>query len=202
MIITDIKKNKNAAGYAVFADGEFLFSLDSDTILSEGIKKGTEIEREALEELYERSLFHKAKEKALRLLDKRAHSKAEIIRKVSEKYPKNVSVSVADYLEELGLLNDKDFALLYGRELIEFKKFGRGRVITELFRRGIKREIIDEVLSEFSFDNSEEIIVSLLSKRKVNLSDEKEKRRAFQRLLREGYSFDDIKKAMAISEED
>ena len=202
MIITEIKKNKNAAGYGVFADGEFLFSLDSETILNVGLKKGIELSKEELDELYSRSLFHKAKEKALRLLDKRAHSKAEIIRKLSEKYPKNISQEVANYLEELSLINDKDFALLYGRELIEFKKFGRQRVITELFRRGINREIIDEVLEEFSFEESAETIVSLLNKRRVNLSDEKEKRRAINRLLREGYSFEEIKTAIHYFEED
>lgn len=202
MIITDIKKNKNAAGYSIFADGKFLFSLDSETILNEGLKKGTEVSPEALDELYSRSVFHKAKEKALRLLDNRAHSKAEIIRKVSEKYPRETATNVADYLENIGLLNDKDFALLYARELIEFKRFGRQRVITELFRRGIKREIIDEVLEEFSFDGSVEVILSLIEKRRVDLSDEKAHRRAFQRFLREGYSPEDIKRAFDISKED
>ena len=61
---------------------------------------------------------------------------------------------------------------------------------------------IDEVLDEFSFEESAEIIKALLEKRRVNLSCEKEKRRAIARLQREGYSFEDIKTAINDLKED
>ncbi len=193
MVITDIKKNKNAEGYAVFGDGEFLFSLDGETVILRGLKKGDEItEEEAAELLYE-SYYHKAKEKALRLLERRAHSEAEIVRKLSENYPKEVSKAVAERLSEIGLINDLEFSRVFSRELFERKNFGVSRIKTELFKRGIKRDIIDEVLEEYSEASGVEKIVSLIERRKLDLTDEKVRRRAFARFMREGYSSDDIK---------
>ncbi len=193
MVITDIKKNKNTAGYSIFGDGEFLFSLDGTTVIDKGLKKGTEITEEDAAELLYCSYFHKAKEKALRLLERRSHSRAEIIRKLSESYPKEVSCAVAEKLSEIGLINDPEFARIYARELFERKKFGETRVKTELIKRGINRDIIDEVLEEYSEEDSVGKIVSLVEKRRLDLNDEKVRRRAFARFMREGYSSEDIK---------
>ena len=202
MVITEIKKNKNAPGYSIIADGEFLFSLDGETILKEGIKKGMEISESEADALKFKSDYFKAKEKALRLLDRRAHSKAEIIRKVSENYPKEVAVKVAERLEEIGLINDESFARIYFKELSEVKKFGINRIKTELYKRGIAKEII-EVLSEELSDNEPYKKVLLeIKRRPFDFSSEKEKRRVFNKFLRNGYSYDDIKTAFALLDED
>lgn len=202
MVITEIKKNKNAPGYSIIADGEFLFSLDGETILKEGIKKGMEISEDEAAVLKFKSDYFKAKEKALRLLDRRAHSKAEIIRKVSENYPKEVAVKVAERLEEIGLINDESFARIYFKELSEVKKFGINRIKTELYKRGIAKEII-EVLSEELSDNEPYKKVLLeIKRRPFDFSSEKEKRRVFNKFLRNGYSYDDIKTAFALLDED
>lgn len=195
MIITDVKKNKNAAGYAVFGDGEFLFSLDGETLVSAGLKKGVEITDEQAAELLYASYFHKAKEKALRLLERRSHSRAEIIRKLSENYPKEVARAAADRLCEVGLINDLEFSRIFARELFERRAFGASRVKTELIKRGIEREIIDCVLEEYSERNDVETLVFLIQKRKFDLTDEKTRRRAFARFMREGYSSEDVKRA-------
>lgn len=202
MVITEIKKNKNAPGFSIIADGEFLFSLDGETILKEGIKKGMEISEDEAAVLKFKSDYFKAKEKALRLLDRRAHSKAEIIRKVSENYPKEVAVKVAERLEEIGLINDESFARIYFKELSEVKKFGIKRIKTELYKRGIAKEII-EVLSEELSDNEPYKKVLLeIKRRPFDFSSEKEKRRVFNKFLRNGYSYDDIKTAFALLDED
>lgn len=202
MVITEIKKNKNAPGFSIIADGEFLFSLDGETILKEGIKKGMEISEDEAAVLKFKSDYFKAKEKALRLLDRRAHSKAEIIRKVSENYPKEVAVKVAERLEEIGLINDESFARIYFKELSEVKKFGINRIKTELYKRGIAKEII-EVLSEELSDNEPYKKVLLeIKRRPFDFSSEKEKRRVFNKFLRNGYSYDDIKTAFALLDED
>ena len=202
MVITEIKKNKNAPGFSIIADGEFLFSLDGETILKEGIKKGMEISESEADALKFKADYFKAKEKALRLLDRRAHSKAEIIRKVSENYPKEVAVKVAERLEEIGLINDESFARIYFKELSEVKKFGINRIKTELYKRGIAKEII-EVLSEELSDNEPYKKVLLeIKRRPFDFSSEKEKRRVFNKFLRNGYSYDDIKTAFALLDED
>jgi regulatory protein len=202
MGITEIKKNKNAPGYSISADGEFLFSLDGETILKEGIKKGMEISESEADALKFKSDYFKAKEKALRLLDRRAHSKAEIIRKVSENYPKEVAVKVAERLEEIGLINDESFARIYFKELSEVKKYGINRIKTEFYKRGIDKEIIELLMEEFYDDAPYKKVLAEIKRRQTDLSSEKEKRRAFNKFLRNGYSYDDIKTAFALLNED
>lgn len=202
MIITEIKKNKNAPGYAVIADGEFLFSLDGETVLKENLKKGTELSKEKAASLKFQSEYYRAREKALRLLDRRAHSKAEIIRKLQENYPKEVSEAVAERLEEVGIINDEEFARLYYRELSLVKKFGEKRISTELYRRGISRDIIDSLKEENSDEEQYLKIVEELKRRRVDLSDEKIKRRTVAKFIRNGYSYDDIKTAFAALNEE
>jgi regulatory protein len=202
MVITEIKKNKNAPGYSIIADGEFLFSLDGETILKEGIKKGMEISEDEAAVLKFKSDYFKAKEKALRLLDRRAHSKAEIIRKVSENYPKEVAVKVAERLEEIGLINDESFARIYFKELSEVKKYGINRIKTEFYKRGIDKEIIELLMEEFYDDAPYKKVLAEIKRRQTDLSSEKERRRAFNKFLRNGYSYDDIKTAFALLNED
>lgn len=202
MVITEIKKNKNAPGFSIIADGEFLFSLDGETILKEGIKKGMEISEDEAAVLKFKSDYFKAKEKALRLLDRRAHSKAEIIRKVSENYPKEVAISVAERLEEIGLINDESFARIYFKELSEVKKFGIKRIKTELYKRGIAKEIIEFLSEELYCDEPYKKVLFEIKRRPFDFSSEKEKRRVFNKFLRNGYSYDDIKTAFALLDED
>lgn len=202
MIITEIKKNKNAPGYAIIADGEFLFSLDGETVLKEGLKKGREISLEEAQTLNFKSECYRAKEKALRLLDRRAHSKAEIVRKLSENYQKEAAEAVADRLEELGIINDEEFARLFYRELSVVKRYGMNRIVTELYRRGISRDIIDLLKEEHSDEASYLKIVNELKRRPIDISDEKTKRKAVAKFLRNGYSFDDIRTAFAVFNEE
>ena len=72
--------------------------------------------------------------------------------------------------------------------------------MSELNRKGIDREISEQVLDEIEVDYQEQII-EFLSKKYKNLEDEKIKRRAVAALQRLGYGWDDIKRAINSFEE-
>ena len=58
----------------------------------------------------------------------------------------------AKKLRDSGYVSDERFARLYVRELQTFKKYGKRRIEQELYRKGIDREIIREVLDETDFE--------------------------------------------------
>ena len=62
----------------------------------------------------------------------------------------------------------------------------------ELARKGIDRELTDEILESIDVDEREQIR-EVIEKKYINLNDEKIKRRAFSALQRLGYRFDDIR---------
>ena len=102
------------------------------------------------------SAKHRAEEKALYLLEHRAHSKKELENKITRaEFDREAARSAVEHMEELGLLNDEDYARRLANELFTRKKFGARRVKQELRQKGIDDALIAAVMDEFSTERSE-----------------------------------------------
>lgn len=200
MLITAVEPRRKGLSQ-LYIDGECALKLDTETLLLNGIKAGMEITDEELHELAEKSEARRASEKALYLLEHRSHSKKELKDKISRVTSKEAAAAAAQHMEDIGLVNDGEFARMYARELFERKKFGSARVKQELYMKGIDRDVIDEVIEEFAIDPDENIRYILERKYRGYQQDEKIKRRAAAGLQRLGYRFDDIRRAMKIEED-
>ena len=195
MTVTDIAPRRKGLSQ-VYIDGEEAVKLDTETLEVNSIKIGMNITDEELYELIQKSEARRASEKALYLLERRNHSKKELRDKISRVAGKEAAEAAAQHMEDIGLVNDEDFARAYARELFERKKYGAGRVRQELLQKGIDRDFIDVVIEE-SGGGSGEKIRQLLERKYPNYAaDEKVKRRAFAALQRMGYRYDEIKAAL------
>ncbi|MBR5497856.1 MAG: RecX family transcriptional regulator, partial [Clostridia bacterium] len=67
----------------------------------------------------------------------------------------------------------------------------------ELRLKGIDKDIIDSVISEIEIDYSSSIIDIIEKKYSGCLDDEKGRRRMFAGLMRLGFSYSDVKSALA-----
>lgn len=101
----------------------------------------------------------------------------------------NDADAAADWLEELGAVDDDAFAALLARHYGAMG-YGRKRVEQELYRRGIAKELWDGALTELP--PSEESIRAFLQK-KTRTGDEKERKRLTDALLRRGFSWQEIR---------
>ncbi len=196
MLITDIRTRRKGLSQ-LYIDGEEAMKLDTFTLEANGIKTGQSLTDEELFGLIKKSEAHRASEKALYLLEYRARSKKELIDKVSEVASKETAEQTADRMEELGLIDDREFARVFVRQLFSVKKFGKRRVVQELRIKGISPEIIDEVIEEYEDEPIEKIKMLLEKKYRGFADDEKIKRRAVSALQRYGYSFDEIREGMS-----
>ena len=98
-------------------------------------------------------------------------------------------------LKNGGYVSDERFARLYVRELQTLKRYGKRRIEQELYRKGVDRDTIREVLDETDFDESE--LVSLIERKYGRyLSDEKGIQKTINGLLRMGYSYGEIRDAL------
>lgn len=97
------------------------------------------------------AVLQECRERALRLLDQRAHSVAEMRRKLAKRgYARAVVNAVIEDLQRWGLLDDRRFALEYcAYRCGGSRPYGRSRVLAELSRRGIAAEIAAEALRVF-----------------------------------------------------
>ena len=198
MIITALKKSKKG-NILIYADGVYLTSVLPEVFLKNRLKVGSYIDSQIIEDLNKEINLNKAKEKAFRLLSLRAHSKKELENKITRSLGEEYAKKTSSKMEELGLLNDEEFALSYAKELI-FRKFHSiNRVKLELSEKGISSDVIDAVIDEINPDE-EENIKNILEKRYISkgksLKDEKEFRKAVSYCQRLGYSWSEIKRGV------
>lgn len=180
----------------IYIDDEYRMTCDGNFWYSEKWHKLKEINEEELVELENSVNSRRAFLNGMSLLSRRAHSKKELIIKLSKKYPKDAVISAVDYLEELLLIDDEKFAYDYADELLRRKKFAPKRIEMELKAKGIDSELARKAVNSLDKDDFNRIILLLNSKYANKLADEKNLNRTINALLRMGYNFSDIKKAI------
>ena len=115
MKITEIKPRRKRLS-AVYIDGEFAVSLDTQTLIENRFDVGREIDDEDLHEIIKLSNERRAKEKALWLLSYREHSKKELEDKIRRTADEDSAQKAVDRMEELGLVDDERFARHYAEK--------------------------------------------------------------------------------------
>lgn len=194
MTITAIEPRRKGFS-AVYIDGEFAMKLDTQTLLENRFDVGRDIDDEKLHEIIALSNERRAKEKALWLISYRDHSKKELADKIRRTCDEDSAQKAVERLEELGLVNDESFARRYAEQLIFSKHMSKRGASYELSRKGIDKELAQEILNNIEVDEDEEIR-AVLEKKYRNLDDEKIRRRAVSALQRLGYGWDSIRRAM------
>ncbi len=184
---------------ALYLDGEYAGCVDNVTLASSGYTVGKVITDEDWEELTASSRVSRAKEKALYLIEYRSRTRRELRDKLLPLYGEAAAEAAVERMEELGLINDEQFARDYAGQLIKHKHFSRERASFELMKKGIERELIDEILDELETDPVEQIQALLETKFARRLSTEKDRQRTINALRTMGYRWSDISEAMEIS---
>ncbi len=195
MIITATEERKKSLT-ALYLDGEYAVSVDTMTFLSTGKKIGSEITDEELYELLEQSKISRAKEKALYLIEYRSRTRKELSDKLVPLFGESASALAIERLEELGLINDEHYAREYAEVLLNKKGFSRQRAAFELLKKGIDRDLTDEILDELEPEPAEQIKHLLQTKFAGRLSNEKDLARTVNALKTMGYRWSDINDAI------
>ena len=136
------------------------------------------------------------------LISYRDHSKKELTDKIKRTCDEESAEKAVERMEELGLVNDEAYAQRYAKKLLFSKHMSKNAAIYELSRKGIDKELAEEILENTEVDERNQIR-QVIDKKYRNLSDEKIRRRAVSALQRLGYRWDDIRSVLEeYSEED
>lgn len=195
MLITAIEPRRKSLR-ALYLDGEFAVNIDAQTLLSSRFQVGAEITDEELHELLLASDANRAKEKALYLIAHRDHSKKELTDKIRRTASQEAAQKAADRMEEIGLVDDRDYARRYATELFQRKYCARKRVEYELNQKGIDPDFIEELMEELEPEPLGQIGALVERKYLRALEDEKGRRRTIAALQRLGYRWEDIRRAL------
>ena len=189
---------KTEGRYNVFVDNEFSFSLDETQLVTLGLKKGDAIDELQLLELKNESDFGKNYIRAVDLISRRLRSEREIRDYARRKqWTEDNTERVIDRLCERGYLNDERFAESFVRSRANTRNFSATRMKVELQKKGVKPDIITNILAE-SDDYDEMAALRKMIAKKINKYDDERKLVAY--LARQGFKYDDIKSALVDDE--
>jgi len=195
--ITDIKINKsNIKRSSVYIDNAFSFSVSKYVLNKNSISVGLNINDLDIKNLIFEDNFLKAKESAINLLSFRARSSKEIIDKlIKKKFSDAIISKVIDDLIQNKFLDDNEFARMYASDKIRNKKLGPISLQNELFKKGIRKSIIDSIIKEFYNNETKKNLIKDIFYKKSNYQsklDKKELNKIINYIRRRGYNWEDI----------
>ena len=208
MRIVKLEPSKHKEGrWLVWLEDGSLIRIGEGDVVRHGLYAGMEVNEEEASTLMAAAALHQMKQKALTALTARPLSRRELTRKLTAR-PRRTwngetedavssqpdlelqAEAVADWLEELGLLNDLEYAKNLVRHYAR-KGYGPRRIRDELYRRGVPRDCWDEAMEER--EGSEAAIDAFLhTKLKGSAPEGNELKRVTDALARRGFSWSDI----------
>lgn len=184
--------------YKIEIDGEIRFVLYKGELHTYHIKEREPIAEEVLTEISSRVLPKRAKLRSMNLLKSRTYTEHQLREKLRQGfYPEAVIDEAVDYVKSFHYIDDRQYAKDYIVYYSESRS--RGRITQDLIRKGITKELINEVYGEeIEEDLPDETLLMEKWIQKKNYdrdaADYKERQKMGAFLYRKGFSPDKIEK--------
>lgn len=197
MVIQELKPSQRVQGrwLAMLEDGSIL-RVGQQEIADFALYAGRELTEEEAAALTAGLRGRQMRERALELLSRKPQSRRELTRKLNEwgAGPEEAD-AVCDRMEELGYLNEAAYAARIV-EVYSARGFGEKKLRDELYRRGVPREEWDEALARV--EDATQAIDDFLQKKLTGWTgDRKQLQKVTAALARRGFSWSDIRDALA-----
>lgn len=208
MKITKVLPGKYRKQYcSVFIDDEYAARLHSDVIQQEKIQSGKELSEAQWDEIKRIEQKKEALEYSYLLLNFRERSEKEMSERLRRKgFSPEIIHAVLEELKEKQIIDDKKFAQNFTESKLKSSKMiGEQRIQQELYKKGIKNETAKAMLQKIKDENPETVLsederaYQSLLKRKTQIKEidpRTLKRRLYGYLLRKGFSYDSVEKAL------
>lgn len=204
--ITRIKTQKSVSRRSnrvnVYFDGKFAFGLDVDNLLKVGLKVGQELTDKEIKDLIFKNEFQKYLDKVLRFISLRPRSEKEVKDYLKRKLAQRKTTAflvekILARLKELGVLNDREFALWWLEQRSTFRPRGKFALKAELRQKGIDNKVIREVLEQ-ELDEVKLAKKAIQKKLKIykRLSAQERYQKLSALLSRRGFSWETIRKVL------
>lgn len=180
----------------VILDEDFTLVLYKGELKRFGIEEGKPFSRDTYQEILDEILLKRARERVLYLLKSSDKTELELRRKLQAGgYPQEAVDYAIGFLKEHRYIDDQN----YGRRYVEFysERKSERQIRYELQKKGLDRELIQEILKEQPVNEEDQIRAYV---RKKHMDPEKmngkERRKLIAALGRKGFSFDVISRVL------
>ncbi len=154
-------QKKNPRRLNVYLNGEFAFGISR--VIAPWLKEGSELNQQKITSLITEDEIEKAYQRALNFLSYRNRSEQEIrLNLQKHQIPETIIQPVLERLRERSLINDREFTQKWIENRREFHPRSKRALRSELYRKGISDQIIEEALQDI---NEEELALELARKK-------------------------------------
>ena len=180
----------------VFLEGGDLLRVTEQELLVFGLRPGLELPEQLLAQVEQSAKRSEMKARGARLTGSRMLSKKQVMEHLTRKGgDRELAEDTAQWLEELGAVDEAAYAAAIARHYAAMG-YGPGRVRQELQHRGVPRELWDDALARMP-DPEEAIDRFLTAKLRGKTPDRATLQRLSAALQRRGFSWQDIRPALA-----
>ena len=182
----------------MYIDDEFAFVLYKGELFKYQIRKGEEISEETIAGIKNEVLIKRAKLRAMHLLNAMPRTEQQLREKLMQgEYPEDVIEVAVSYVKSFGYINDE----AYIRNFIISRKNRKSKreIVMLLGQKGLRGELVDNIVEEMYAEESElSTIKEIMRKKRWNPSEmeEKEKQKMLAYLMRKGFSYEEIRRAL------
>ena len=190
-VVTALRATRRG-GVALHVDGEYVCAVSEALVARWHLFKGRELDDADLAEVRASASAERVMGDAYRLLGHRARSRGELRRRLLDKeHDESVVEDALQRLADDGFLDDAEFARSYVADKRRLGGWGAERIRRGLRELDVEASVIDDVLASGAEGEDDEFDRALAVLRRKGAPDrpvESERRRAYQALLRRGFS--------------
>lgn len=188
---------KDDENVIIYLDNQEKLFLSYEVFLKNRLRKDMEITEDGFSFLVKENQKYFIKKKAYNLLGRRLHSCKELkLKLLRNKYESALVDEVLNYLLDKKLLNDYEFGKQFVDEKIRTKSWGKTKIKSELFKKGLSSQIIDELLNEEDLNYNDNAL--LLAEKKLKILSKRDydnrqlSSKLYSFLTSRGYDYDTI----------
>jgi regulatory protein len=134
---------------SVFVDDHFFMGVNAFIVLKMKLRIGQELTSELQAQLQQEEALQKAVDRAMNYLSFRPRSRDEVRRYLRKKETPPELIDVAlEKLDHLNLVDDRAFTSFWVESRARFRPKGAQALRHELRMKGVKREVVDEMISD------------------------------------------------------
>jgi regulatory protein len=204
-VVTFIKPQKKSGRVNVYLDGKFGFGIDLDNFVKLGLKVEQQLSEEEVSEIIKKAEFQKTLDKLLHFAMVRPRSEKEFKDWFKRKrVHESLHKELFEKLKHFELLDDEAFAKWWIEQRVAFRPKPKRILTQELVLKGIKKEIIENVLANFNEDE-EKLAKETINKnlyRWQGLSKRERNQKMAQFLQRKGFNWETARKLLSIDQEE
>ena len=189
LTITRLEPQKrNPERLNVYLDGEFAFGISRR--VAPWLEEGNQLSQQKITALQNADQIEAAYQRALNYLSYRSRSEYEIQQNLQKHHiAEEIIPEVLSRLRDNRLVNDRDFACQWVENRIKFHPRGKRALRSELIKKGISNQIIEETIQEI---NEEELAIKI-ARGKISRMKELEKpeyqKKMYGYLSRRGFDY-------------